>query len=447
MSLIGIIKRSRERIKSIGFRRFYHIVKNNYLSPTFKNGLFSKRNQYFKIGDEFRISIPAFSQNEIRLIVDDLKKIYSLGRSDVSLYVNIVTTVKDYNDYVDISAFNFPIYVDLVETDRLVLSQVLWLGNIYVPEFSDKERAGELRRTLIRLGVSSYSSCEDIVSAFKAREIVTLKGSGRETQFLHRNLRDNLDGPHYGFREEIDLSIVQELPKKFEFFNSQCEVNFYPIRELNKYPGRVSRQYVVGEMYKKPYFDQESVLDVGCDIRGISEYVGTNTKYVGVDMQGLADFQINLDLEGFPFEKRQFSTVLCYEVLEHLNKIHERFDDMLSIADKYFVGSLFVESGVWSGRSISRFGNPLGNMYLPIAPIYDRHEWIFSVTDALDFVYYRAKLQGFTVRRLDIFYDDAKLQLFQLPRLRRAFRAGNISYLSKEVMMIAFVLERRVDSE
>jgi hypothetical protein len=129
-------------------------------------------------------------------------------------------------------------------------------------------------------------------------------------------------------------------------------------------------------------------------------------------------------------------------VLEHLNDIHAHFDKMLDTAGMYFVGSLVVESGLFRGRSIDHYGAPLGNMHLPIARTYDRHQWVFSFVDALDFVYYRSRRKGFRFRRLDLFYDDRRILPMQRWRLTRAMRRGNIRFLARNVLMIGFVLER-----
>lgn len=442
MSFAGLLKRGVQRLRSVGVRRFSSFLADRYIRPVAEQYIFGHRERSYRLGDRFQVSIPVFTRQELANVVNDLRLLGAEtgGMGDIDAY--LVVLKSDNGGSIDIPDLGFPIHVDEVETPRLVLSLVLWTGNIYIPGYADTARSDELKETLRRLGTGAMTSKAELVDAYHNRRRLELKGSGIHTRFLYKNLRENLDGPHYGFREDIDLDIVKELPRKFKYFAQNCEINFLPIRDLNKYPGRVSRQYVVGEMYQNPYFMTDSVLDVGCDIRGISEFVGPNTKYVGADIQGLGDYQIDLDNEELPFDSREFDTVLCFEVLEHLNKIHQCFDKMLDITDKYFIGSLFVESGVWKGKSVSRFGDPLGNMYLPIAPIFDRHEWVFSITDALDFIYYRAKRSGFRIVRLDIFYDDARLKLMQLSRLKRAFRRGSVGYLAKEVLMVAFVIER-----
>ncbi|RME65650.1 MAG: class I SAM-dependent methyltransferase [Alphaproteobacteria bacterium] len=404
-----------------------------YVQPFTDNVLLPWKDRDYEIGRILKLSIPAFSPTEATRVFADLQALADAGAKDLDVHV-VITEGQPVPD------LPFAVQVTKVETPRLVLSLVLWFGHIYLPPYLNPERAQELKSTLDKLGIAPIRSRDELLALYRNRNIFRLRGKARHTRFLYANLRNNIDGTHYGFREAIDLDIVRELPAKFDYFNRHCTLNFVPIRDLNRYPGRVSRQYVVGQMYQEPYFQTGSVLDIGCDIRGVSEYV--DGKYIGVDIQGLGDYQLDLDKDEMPFADRSFATVLCFEVLEHLNKIHESFDKMLKIADKYFIGSLFIESGVWGGKSISRYGDPLGNMHLPLAPIFDRHEWIFSVTDALDFIYYRARRAGFVVVRLDIFYDDAKPMLAQLARLKRAFRRGDVAFLARHVMMVGFVLER-----
>jgi SAM-dependent methyltransferase len=420
-------------------------MSDRYVRPLLEQSLLSSRERVYEIGEVFKFTVPVFHFSELEFATADLREVAKASSTRGNVEATIVMLRDTGGREIEVPDLGFPVYVDYVDTPRLVLSLTLWIGNIYLPSYLDRDRADELRETLNKLGMKPFSTLDELLSSYRNRVITRLVGAGRHTRYLYSKLRDNLDGAHYGFREPIDLEIVKELPKKFEYITEKSELNFIPIRNLSKYPGRVSRQYVVGDLYGKPYFEGGSVLDVGCDIRGISERIGEATKYVGVDIQGLGDYLLDLDKEDLPFEPRSFDTVVCFEVLEHLNRIHALFDQMLEISDSYFVGSLYIESGNLKGRSINHYGDPLGNMNLPIAPVFDRHEWIFSITDALDFIYYRARKKGFKIVRTDFYYDDLRPQLMQLARLRRAVRRGDVRYLSKEILMIGFVLARDSD--
>jgi hypothetical protein len=443
VSVLGLVQRTAQRLRTDGPRRLGRLIAHRYWDPVAANLLFAGRMREFTVGEEFPLSIPAFNEEELRRIYADLQSLAQTGSIPKSIEVRIGVLTSEKALPPPPSLKSFSIQVVALDTSKLVLGYVLWSGNVYVPEYLCAEPAAELAKTLSRLGVEPLHSLDAIVERIGSRMQLNIKGPARTSRALYRALTDRLGGAHYGYREPLDVGIIAELPGKYEYFAEHCEINFVPIRNLTRYPGRVSRQYAVGEMYRAPYLNGKSVLDVGCDIRGISERVGSSTRYVGVDMQGLADVCIDLDSQRLPFPPRSFETVLCFEVLEHLNKIHQAFDDMLSISDRFFVGSLFVESGIYGGRSVTRFGEALGNMQLPIAPVYDRHEWIFNASDALDFIYYRAKKAGFRIVRLDIFYDDARLIPFQVLRLRRAMRIGNSGFLSKAVQMIGFVVERQ----
>jgi len=442
MSVIGLAKRGTQRLKSLGPRRFAEFMAERYVRPLLEQSLFSNRRRVYEIGNRFKFTIPVFESSEYELAIADLREVARVSAGKGNVEATIVMLRNPGQPEVTVPDLGFPIYIDYVDTARLVLSVTLWIGNIYLPPYLNRARADDLHVTLGKLGVKPFSSLEDLLSSYNDRDVTQLVGTGRHTRYLYSNLRQNLDGAHYGFREEIDLEIVKELPDKFNYIAKECEVNFIPIRDLSKYPGRVSRQYVVGDLYGDPYLRTKSVLDIGCDIRGVSERIGEDTKYIGVDIQGLGDYLLDLDKEDLPFEPKSFDTVICFEVLEHLNRIHALFDQMLSISAEYFIGSLFIESGNFKGRSINGYGDPLGNMNLPIAPVFDRHEWIFSMTDALDFIYYRARRMGFKIIRLDFYYDDLRPRLMQLGRLQRALRRGDVRYLSKEVLMVGFVLER-----
>ncbi len=56
-------------------------------------------------------------------------------------------------------------------------------------------------------------------------------------------------------------------------------------------------------------------------------------KYVGVDIIGDPDIMINLERDKLKiFDDNNFHTVICTEVLEHLDHIHEVFDELCRVA-------------------------------------------------------------------------------------------------------------------
>lgn len=145
-----------------------------------------------------------------------------------------------------------------------------------------------------------------------------------------------------------------------------------------------------------------SVLDVGCDERQLAGELADGCQYTGVDLNPAADVVIDLEREDLPFGDRSFDTVVCADVLEHLDRCHAVFDELCRVAE---------------GRVIAALPNPLRNMVhaifegeagrlkhygLPVDPPADRHKWFFGQRDAERFLRERGRRAGFEVEQLDL---------------------------------------------
>jgi len=61
-----------------------------------------------------------------------------------------------------------------------------------------------------------------------------------------------------------------------------------------------------------------SVLDVGCYMKDLNKFIDAE-RYVGIDIAGDPDEVIDLDqVDKLPFADGEFDTVVCSDVLEHL---------------------------------------------------------------------------------------------------------------------------------
>ncbi len=152
---------------------------------------------------------------------------------------------------------------------------------------------------------------------------------------------------------------------------------------------------------------RESVLDVGCDQAPLRALVGDKARYLGVDIgPAAADLALDLDREDLPFEKRSFRTVVCTDVLEHLERCHAVFDRLCDIADE---------------RVLISLPNPLNSLLdsvrvrtegwkkfygLPVDPPVDRHRWFFGFEDARRFLEERGRRKGFVIEQLDVEYSS-----------------------------------------
>lgn len=148
-----------------------------------------------------------------------------------------------------------------------------------------------------------------------------------------------------------------------------------------------------------------SVLDVGCGEGLLRRHLPRPDLYTGVDFRPTADVAADLERGSLPFADASFDTVVCTDVLEHLEAAHAMFDECCRVARSHLVISLpnpvrnFVtELFAGSGGRMKYYGLPPENPG-------DRHRWFFGFDEAAAFVRSRAARNGFTVEQLDSSHD------------------------------------------
>ena len=178
-----------------------------------------------------------------------------------------------------------------------------------------------------------------------------------------------------------------------------------PYRSEAAYTDRASKARYIAAKYA-PIL-RGSVLDVGCDEAPLRRLVGRPDAYVGVDMRADADHCINLDAAAdggpiLPFASKSFDTVVCTDVLEHLERVHAVFDELCRVSNDRIIislpnplASLIEAIGGGSGGRVKYYG-------LPVDPPADRHRWFFGFEEAADFVRERGRRNGFAVEQLDV---------------------------------------------
>lgn len=167
---------------------------------------------------------------------------------------------------------------------------------------------------------------------------------------------------------------------------------------------------------------KNSVLDVGADECHIMKYLNSDVKYTGIGMSGSLDVFVNLERGYIPFKNDMFDCVLCLDVLEHVENIHDVFDELCRVSRKYVIISL---PNPWKG-----FYSILGNgpydlerslkyYNLPKEAPEDRHKWFYSPREANEFVRYRASKNNMRVLQIDWegTTDDGKVRIGLLRRL------------------------------
>ena len=179
--------------------------------------------------------------------------------------------------------------------------------------------------------------------------------------------------------------------------------------KIVEFRGREDKLVLVGQLFKT--YLKGSVLDVGCDRKHLSGFVkGT---YFGIDISSSPDAFVNVEY-GLPFRDKSFDTVVAFDILEHIEKVHFLFDELCRVARQYVIVGL-PNMYEWRFRLMFLLGKPLSGKYgLPAEPPQDRHRWLFPLSEARHFVAIRASNCGFRIREEVIaYYSYRKI----LPRL------------------------------
>jgi hypothetical protein len=147
-----------------------------------------------------------------------------------------------------------------------------------------------------------------------------------------------------------------------------------------------------------PYL-AESVLDVGCYEAPLRTLL-QGTRYCGVDIVGAPDIVLDLErAERLPFADGEYRTVICIEVLEHLDSLHRLFGELARVASRNVIVSL---PNCWrdARRPIGRGRGHFAHYGLPLEAPVDRHKWFFSYAEARDFLRASAARHGLQVEEM-----------------------------------------------
>jgi len=167
-----------------------------------------------------------------------------------------------------------------------------------------------------------------------------------------------------------------------------------------EFTNRKSKAEYVYQKYKTIL--KGKILDVGADEMYLKEYLDESSEYFGVGLGNHEDLiKIDLEKEQIPFIEKSFNCVLCLDVLEHLENIHEVFDEICRLSKKWVIISLpnpyadfmdLLEHGKYRpNRNFKFYG-------LPHERESDRHKWFFSSLEAKNFIKYRSEKNGFEIR-------------------------------------------------
>lgn len=141
------------------------------------------------------------------------------------------------------------------------------------------------------------------------------------------------------------------------------------------------------------------VLDVGCD-RAVLRAACAPGQYVGMDLSDEADLRQDLQADGrLPFPDRAFDGVLCSDVLEHLENLHQVFDELVRVARAHLLVTL---PNNWNSarQRLRRGRGAIAHYGLPLEKPRDRHRWFFSLSEAEEFFRAQAARHGLEILEL-----------------------------------------------
>lgn len=215
------------------------------------------------------------------------------------------------------------------------------------------------------------------------------------------------------------------------------------------YQDRESKADYIFDKYKEIL--SKSVLDIGAD----AMYLKTRIETLGGEYKGIGygkdiDLDYNLEQTPYPFNNDSFGTVVCFDVLEHLEEVHKVFAELCRISQEYILISLpnpwadffnVLLNGDYSEEiKLKFYGLPKGK------PV-DRHRWFFSEKEAIEFINHNATANGFEVIQFDTLNQGKKFGGNSLKGilgrflLRRVFR-NDIHQLGLHHSTLWFVLKK-----
>ena len=157
-----------------------------------------------------------------------------------------------------------------------------------------------------------------------------------------------------------------------------------------EYSNRESRQKFIAEKFGD--YLKGSVLNIGGGgDKALLNYCQPN-EYIELDMCGEPDLLIDLDKEyPLPIEDNRYNTIICTEVLEHLDEFHRVFEELLRISSSniiislpnalmtfrdYLKGTKYKGNAGEGGVEVGYYTKFYG---LPLNKPPDRHRWFFLI--------------------------------------------------------------------
>lgn len=196
-----------------------------------------------------------------------------------------------------------------------------------------------------------------------------------------------------------------------------------------------SRAQVVLEDFSD--FLQGTILDVGSGntswifrerlgLSYSSSDIASSYKTLGAPsvQENSPDIVVDLENSPPPFSDRGFTTVMCLDTLEHIDRIHQLYDELFRVAERFSIVSL---PNNWPGM-IGSFlvghnrSHQAGYGLTPEPKWWGRrHKHFFNLEEACDFLLGRMP-DEFSVRKIEFYFEHGNDGLLFIPPFSGFFR-------------------------
>lgn len=189
-------------------------------------------------------------------------------------------------------------------------------------------------------------------------------------------------------------------------YNDREERNKFIVSQFGKYLGtKVLNVGGGGQQYLQKFLSEEIVS-------------------FELDIVGNPDLKVNLERElPIPIDDNAFETVICTDVLEHLDNLHDVWLELIRISSRYVIISLpnplcgslmYVMEKPYKNNSLNNrktFGKFMKFYGLPYEKPVDRHKWFYAITEAEEFIEYQADKFDLRIREMfTVGYDSNSLR-------------------------------------
>jgi|GEM_PF-3204055 len=190
--------------------------------------------------------------------------------------------------------------------------------------------------------------------------------------------------------------------------------------------------------------EKGTLLDLGARNKILKPYLNLdNIKYTSHDIIDGHDFQFDLE-QPIPIDDQVFDIVVALDVLEHLEKIHETFFEMMRITNRLLLVSLPCMDSLQVRLHYLRTGQ-LGAKY-SLLPEHqgDRHRWVTTYEESVQMIITNAHRNNFRVTH--IYNHPYSLPIIKykrfLPSLNDIFPQTATFFGGIFTETITFVIER-----